>query len=249
MDIYEMHVLFRTLGQQQGLQLVRGILAESIDEFLKEAIVQTVRLAILGNARGSADIKTPQYTKISPINAFHTLFCTEVKDIEVTEEGSIVQTKLSNVPLCITNFAIGYKDKKRYDCRLIESERIYQTLNDYLNRASHDYPIVSLVNGNSDKEFEIALYTGDSHDKVEQLITTYIRMPASVKFDEAYYDYIDSHDPSEPGYNPPENHSINCDLPEHLHRSIVELAVEIWFQTRGLSSKQPQDTNNNKNNQ
>lgn len=244
-----MHVLFRTLGQQQGLQLVRGILPESIDEFINEAIVQTARISLMGSAQGSKDIVTPQYTKISPFNAFHTLFCTEKSDINVTDEGAEIEVSLENVPMCVTNFVIEYKDKKRFDCRVIESERLYQTLNDYLNRASRDYPIVSLVNGKSDKEFTLSLFTGDCQKDVSKLIATYIRMPASVKFDEAYYDYIDEHDESEEGYNPPENTSVNCDLPEHLHSSIIELAVEIWFKTLGLTSKQPQENSNNKNNQ
>lgn len=247
MDIYEMHVLFRTLGQQQGLQLVRGILPESIDEFINEAIIQTARISIMGNAQGSKDVVTPQYTKISPFNAFHTLFCTENSSVNVIKEGDEIEVNLTNVPLCITNFVIEYKDEKRFDCRVIESERLYQTLNDYLNRASRDYPIVSLVNGDSDKEFTLSLFTGDSQKDVNKLITTYVRMPACVKFDEVYYDYISEHDESEEGYNPPENASVDCDLPEHLHNSIVELAVEIWFQSLGLTSKQPQENNNNKN--
>lgn len=249
MDIYEMHVLFRTLGQQQGLQLVRGILPESIDEFINEAIIQTTRVALIGTAQGSKDVITPQYTKISPFGAFHTLFCTEESDITIEEDGGEFELVLQQTPMCVTNFVVKYKDNKKYDCRLIESERLYQTLNDYLNRASRDYPIVSLVNGKSDKEFTLSLFTGDNQKDVSKLIATYIRMPASVKFDEAYYDYIDDHDKSEEGYNPPENTSVNCDLPEHLHRSIVELAVEIWFQTLGLTSKQPQENNNNKNKQ
>lgn len=240
-----MHVLFRTLGQQQGLQLVRGILPESIDEFINEAIVQTARISLMGNAQGSKDIATPQYTKISPFSSFHTLFCTEKSNITVTDEGAEIEVSLENVPICITNFVIEYKDKKKFDCRVIETERLYQTLNDYLNRASRDYPIVSLVNGKSDKEFTLSLFTGDNQKDVSGIIATYVRMPASVKFDEEYYDFIDS---GEQG-TAPENHSVNCDLPEHLHRSIVELAVEIWLQTLGLTSKQPQENNNNKNNQ
>lgn len=249
MDIYEMHVLFRTLGQQQGLQLVRGILPESIDEFLNEAINQTARVTILSNVQPTKDSRTPQYTKVSPLNALHTLYCTEEQDIVLIDRKSDLDINLEQTPLIVTNFSIEYKDGSIYDCRIIERERLYKTLNDYLNRASHDYPIVSLVNGKYDKEFRLSLFTGENLGDVAKIITNYIRMPKSVKYDEAYYDYIETHNESETGYNPPENTSINCDLPEHLHRSIVELAVELWFQTHGLSSRQPQDNNNNKNSQ
>ena len=230
MDIYAMHVLFRTLGQQQGLQLVRGILSESIDEFLNEAIIQTTRVAVLGNTQVPKDVRTPQYTKISPFNSFHTLFCTVTQNVNVAREGGIVSVDLTKTPLCIANFVVKYKNNKTVDCRLIESERLYQTLNDYLNRASRDYPIVSLVNGNSDTRFDIALFTGGLNDEVGALDINYVRMPVKV--------HLDEEDSSK---------NKHCDLPEHLHTFIVELAVETWFNSLGLSSKQPQQNNNNNN--
>ena len=43
--------------------------------------------------------------------------------------------------------------------------------------------------------------------------------------------------------------SVSCDLPEHLHRQIVETAVALWFQTLGLTSELQERDNNNKNQQ
>lgn len=235
MDIYEMHVLFRTLGQQQGLEQIRGILPESIDAFINESIIQTVRVAVLGNAQPSKDVKTPQYTKISPINQFHTLYCTEEQDIDITNEGDEVSIETNNVPLLITNFVLKYDDSKKYDCRVIESERLYQTLNDYLNRASREYPIVSLLRGTSDKEFDMNLFTGDSNKDAQSIITTYIKMPKKVYFDEEHY-------------GGSSDSSVSCDLPEHLHTQIVETAVQIWFQSLGLTSERQSQQNNNQNN-
>lgn len=230
-----MHVLFRTLGQQQGLQLVRGILAESIDEFLYEAIMQLVRVAVLGNAQGSKDIITPQYTKVSELNAIHTLYCSETKTVSLTADGEVITFETTNVPFCLTNFVIGTKDNKKYDCRIIESERLYQTLNDYLNRASLEYPIISLANGNSDKEFDIHLFTGDRYEDVTTLVASYIKMPNKVHLDEDLY--------GQEG-----DTSVSCNLPVHLHNTVVETAVELWLQTLGLTSKQPQEQQSNKNN-
>lgn len=244
MDIYEMHVLFRTLGQQQGLQLVRGILPESIDSFLQEAIEQTVRILLMGNTKGSQDVRTPQYTKISEISSISTLFCTEEQNITVMNEGDLVNLIVTNLPYVYTNFALKYKNKKVHNCRIIESERIYQTLDDYLNRASREYPIVTLANGKSDKELELALYTGDNQKDVLSIITSYIKYPAKVYFDEAFYEQEDSSTE-----NTLENHSVNCDLPEHMHRTVVELAVQIWFESLGLTSKQEQNQDNNQQKQ
>ena len=239
MDIYAMHVLFRTLGQQQGLQQVRGILAESIDEFINEAIIQNVRVAILGNAKPHQDVRTPQYTKVSALNAYHTLFVTENQKVNnFSKDGSTISIELSKTPLVITNFVCCYKvldNVTKKDCRIIESERLYQTLDDYLNRASHDYPIVSLVNGNTDKQFDIVLFTGDSQQSVDSIDVSYIKMPAVVKLNEDDWERGDK------------STSQNCDLPEHLHHQIVESAVMTWFQSLGLSSEQQTQENNNNN--
>lgn len=239
MDIYAMHVLFRTLGQQQGLQQVRGILAESIDEFINEAIIQNTRIAILGNTKPYQDVRTPQYTKISSLNSYHTLFVTEDITLEpISEDNRKITIQLQKTPLAITNFMVKYAKSDKVtikDCRVIESERLYQTLDDYLNRASHDYPIISLINGNTDKQFDISLFTGDSQQDVVGMKVSYLKMPATVYLNEEDWeqgDYITS---------------VSCDLPEHLHHQIVETAVAIWFQSLGLTSEQPSKKNNNNN--
>ena len=42
-----MHNAFRTFGQAMGLQLVRGILPESIDVYLNAAIIEKCRSILL----------------------------------------------------------------------------------------------------------------------------------------------------------------------------------------------------------
>lgn len=233
MDIYAMHVLFRTLGQQQGLQLIRGILAESIDNFINESIHKVLSTLLYSNVQPSKDSHTPQYTKISPLNAFHTLYCTQEQNIVLENEGEEINIVLSTTPFSVTNFVLKYSDEKKYDCRIIEHERLQQTLNDYINRASRDYPIVSLTNGIDDKTYKISIFTGNNQQDVTSIITSYIKMPSVVKLDEEYYGTI-------------RDTSVSCDLPEHLHRSIVEGAVQLWFETLGLTSNKPQQENINK---
>ncbi len=243
MNIYAMHTLFRTLGQQQGLQQIRGILSESIDEFINEAILQTVRSSLLSNVKPQQDVRTPQYTKISSFNAYYTLFVTYSFNKNISygtaNDGTTFECTLPETPLAITNFAVIYKVSEhkfvKRDCRVIESERIHQTLNDNLNRASYDYPIISLVRGISDKKFVLSLFTGDSRLDVGGFDISYIKMPATVHFDESAWENDES------------GESVDCDLPEHLHRQIVETAVALWFQTLGLTSTQQERENNNKN--
>ena len=45
MTISEMHSMFRTLGQQKGMQHVRGILPEEIDDYLNSSIANEQMLA------------------------------------------------------------------------------------------------------------------------------------------------------------------------------------------------------------
>ena len=73
MDIIEMHNAFRTFGQAMGLQLVRGILPESIDVYLNAAIIEKCRSILYNTVGNSIKIGVlPQSTPISPINSLTT---------------------------------------------------------------------------------------------------------------------------------------------------------------------------------
>ena len=92
-----------------------------------------------------------------------------------------------------------------------------------------------LVNGNTDKQFVISLFTGDSQQDTVGIDISYLRMPATVHLNEEDWESGDI------------STSVSCDLPEHLHRQIVESAVGIWFQSLGLTSEQQNRENNNNN--
>ena len=49
MDIVAMHKLFRLLGQQMGMERIRGILPESIDGYLQDAIQEQATAIIREN--------------------------------------------------------------------------------------------------------------------------------------------------------------------------------------------------------
>lgn len=228
-----MHVLFRTLGQQQGLQLVRGILPESIDNFINEAAIKLILNILANNTQPNKDTRTFQYTKIGALNSLATLFRTEQVEQNLTNDSDCtIPVSLKNTPVVITNFALNYRDSNTVDCRIIESERLYQTLKDYLNKASYEYPIISLINGNTDKELQLYLSTGGHNKSIGNIIISYIKYPNKVKFDEEHYG------------DPESDTSVPCDLPEHLHTQVVELAVRIWFESLGLTSERNSNENN-----
>lgn len=70
-----MHSAFRVLGQQEGLQLIRGILPESIDVYLNNIIFETVRNELLANAKTVfQDNVNTQPTALGAINILRTLY-------------------------------------------------------------------------------------------------------------------------------------------------------------------------------
>lgn len=232
MDINGMHVLFRTLGQQMGFQQIRGILPESIDNFINLSIHKSVEAIIKSNVLSiTPDVRTPQYAKISPINGIHTLYVTEnisVSGLGNNNDNNQLSVVLQNAPMIYTNFEVKYiDDENHYDMRFIEPERVSMTNKDYLNRASQEYPIITLISGNAQNDITVALFTGGVNDKVSKLIVQYIKMPATVVWDTNSENRVD------------------CDLPEHLHKDVVELAVQLWMQTLGLTSQQARNENNN----
>ena len=77
MNIQEMHNTFRTIGQQMGMQLIRGILPESIDVYLNDVIIEKTQVELLQGVRTALqDSVNTQASTMSPINAFRSLYRT-----------------------------------------------------------------------------------------------------------------------------------------------------------------------------
>ena len=84
MHIQEMHTAFRVLGQQQGMQLVRGVLPESIDIYINNIINSMVREEIQQHAKTVIqDNVNTQPTALSPTNVLRTLY--RNKEISIAE--------------------------------------------------------------------------------------------------------------------------------------------------------------------
>lgn len=79
MNIADMHLMFRQLAQQMGMQNVRAILPEQIDLLLNTAIIDVVNEIIKRNIAGTNDRVITDNSKIGQINALSTLY----KDVEV----------------------------------------------------------------------------------------------------------------------------------------------------------------------
>lgn len=220
MTIEEMHIMFRELGQQMGIQTTRAIFSEDIDICINLAIDAKARSIIQSNIGMSFDSKVVRdNTKLSPLNGLYTLYTTGViEGTDISGKGNRfspfnLNIDSSNVYL-YTGFDCVYSEIDVVRCRIIERESIYDVFDDVCSRPSKRHPVVT-IEGN-DTNLILNIYTGTNQTfvKPDKLIYSYIRKPATVKYDED---------------NPINN--INCDLPEFLHNDIVMLAIEFYIKS------------------
>lgn len=216
MDIIEMHREFRALGQQMGMQLVRAILPESIDIYLNDCIVEWVRKRVAANVDSIYnDRVTVQRNGIDPVNGVRTLFKNKKVFVvgSVGDNGSyLVALQSVNDVMFYTSFDVNYiTDELYYGCRFIEREKLYSTLRDYCNAASHEYPIISIHSDDNDEEVaEVHVGNGGA---IKILNVNYIKMPNVVKYSNNIAN------------------QVNCNLPEYCHHEVVEMAVNKYFQS------------------
>lgn len=90
-----MHSGFRTLGQQMGMQLVRGILPESIDIYLNDVIVEKTQNELLrGVNTALQDNVNLQTSSMNPTNLFRTLYRNARFEVGNADGEDVASTKL-----------------------------------------------------------------------------------------------------------------------------------------------------------
>lgn len=222
MDIVAMHKLFRLLGQEMGMEKVRSILPSSIDGYLQDAIQEQAVAIIRENVTTVYNDKLiVQDNFASPINGLSTLY-REISinvDNNYSSKFEVVANNLKDV-MYFYGFSIKYDNTDRYrNCRIIENNKVELTLDDYCNRATHKYPVITVSSSNEDSgTYSFDIYIG-TPNILDSLKIKYIKMPRVVKF---------------VSETSPDN--VDCDLPQHLHKSIVELAVTKFFNSVGSTT-------------
>ena len=112
-------------------------------------------------------------------------------------------------------FKIIYDNKYLYDCRIIEQENIGSTVQDFSNRPSKDAPICTIIG--DDSKITVSIINGIKNGtKPSSIQYLYIANPIEVYFEE--YD---------------STNNVNSDMPEYLHKDIVEKAINIYLQSIG----------------
>ena len=226
MLIEEMHVTFRELAQQMGMQTVRAILSEDIDICLYAAIVEKTK-EIITNTIGPLpynDKVSRQNVALSPINALRTLYRSTTITVgnnnnvlsgDGTEVNPYAMSINTEGIMLFTSFRVSYNETTLYDCRIIKNEDLGQTLRDFCNRAAKDAPICTIFGAGD--SISVNFYTGRKNMPKPKIVSyTYINEPAKVHYDED---------------NPDSN--IDCDLPPYLHMDIIRIAVGIYLQSIG----------------
>lgn len=257
MNIEKMHEVFRTLGQQKGMQLVRAILPEEIDVYINDAITEKTRTEILKSINYSVQFAgNVNVSKMSNINLFKSLYRNaRFKLSEESNDGlvkyynsnngyyeislpTITATDINKEsleeeeycinPMLYLSFALEYDDKSRgnsTNCRIIPDDEIENTMNDYCNRASKDYPIVTLLgtpnvedlleNNSNVYNEQLRIYTNKPNCGVKYLSIKYIKKPNIVNY----------------------NTKVDCDLSEYSHYEIIEKAVEKFLKSINVNQQ------------
>lgn len=272
MTIQEMHELFRVLGQQMGMQKVRAIMPESIDNLLNTSIVHCVRQIITSNVTTNfGNIVATQKNKISVINALRTLYTEREIDVEYEteeylDENNEPQTRdIITNPVVVEGFYnfdifsfidcnISYDEESPYkyiSARLVEPNLIGDVEQDYLLRPTHKYPVATIV---STKDNYIKEESNEELEEPEEPSTEigtlivynlYTGNSKPTRIKASFIKY-----PVKVHYDETAENCIDCDLPIHLHHFIVEEAVKLYLQSVNLTSGSDNTNSeqNNKNN-
>ena len=218
MTISEMHSMFRTIGQMKGMQNIRGILPEEIDDYLNAAIIGFCREALAsGSATQYPDKVSQRDNQIVPYNALRTLYDETPKQVDRTLINEYYTLNLTNAGteyLAIIGADVNYSaNGRRYQCRIVEPTKIGYLLNDYCNRPTKTEPFC-VIDSDVSQKAEFHIYT-DKNAPYQCFVHT-INMPKVVS----------------------EANKVDCNLPAYVHQEIVERAVQKFFTSVGATTHQ-----------
>ena len=218
MTISEMHSMFRTIGQMKGMQNIRGILPEEIDDYLNAAIIGFCREALVnGSATQYSDKVSQRDNQIVPYNALRTLYDETPKQVGrtlINEHYTLNLTNAGTEYLAIIGADVNYSaNGRRYQCRIVEPTKIGYLLNDYCNRPTKTEPFC-VIDSDVSQKAEFHIYT-DKNVPYQCFVHT-INMPKVVS----------------------EANKVDCDLPAYVHQEIVERAVQKFFTSVGATTHQ-----------
>ena len=234
MTISEMHVWFRQYAQQMGMQNVRAILPEQIDNLINTAIKDTVDEVINKSVGTTNDRVITDNAKLANINALRTLY--RVKTYTPSEASSAISA-YANSPYSVSSktifssenvlyyvdFSIKYdlgdsKESRLFPIRIIDDSYLADVLNDWVLAPRLRTPVMVIYKKEEDSidDTMFDIYLGENGKIAENLAIdsircSYIKTPKQV----AYLSDVG-------GTN------VDCDLPEQLQIPMLKHAVDLY---------------------
>lgn len=254
MTIADMHIMFRQLAQQMGMQNVRAILPEQIDLLLNTVIIDVVNEIIKRNIAGTNDRVATDNSKIGQINALSTLYHTvDISFQEIFEDNdsykengvakfskystSTIMTKgITSINLdnnldidnymFLVDFAINYN--KTNNARTITDYFPIRIIDDiYLSDVLNDFILAPSFRS------PVGIISKVNDNKS---LTIYLERKRNGNFlttelgiepCNLRVSYVSK--PANVRYSEDADvENINCDLPDYLHGDIVKRAVDLY---------------------
>lgn len=239
MTISEMHVWFRQYAQQMGMQNVRAILPEQIDNLINTAIKDTVDEVINKSVGTTNDRVITDNAKLANVNALRTLYRVKTYVPSVASEAI---NKYANSPYSVTSktifstenvlyyvdFSIKYdlgskQESRLFPIRIIDDSYLADVLNDWVLAPRMRTPVMVIYNDDASsadaKDSKFDIYIGDNSSistiastaKIKSIRCSYIKAPKQV----AYLSDVG-------GTN------VDSDLPEQLQIPMLKHAVDLY---------------------
>ena len=242
MTISEMHVWFRQYAQQMGMQNVRAILPEQIDNLINTSTLDTVDEVINHNIGTTNDRIITDNAKIANINALRTLY--KVKTIVIKDGGSLTDyknnpytfnsTELDDTPLYFVDFAIKYGDRpfdeenkndiqytRWFPIRIIDDSYLADILNDWVLAPRLRTPAMVIYADDTVGNSKFELYTGENEE------TSVKSIAASKWLGQIRCSYIKK--PRQVAYlSDVGGINVDSDLPEQLQIPMLKHAVDLY---------------------
>lgn len=242
MTISEMHVWFRQYAQQMGMQNVRAILPEQIDNLINTSTLDTVDEVINRNIGTTNDRIITDNAKIANINALRTLY--KVKTIIIKDGGSLTDyknqpytfnsTELDDTPLYFVDFAIKYGDRpfdeenkndiqytRWFPIRIIDDSYLADILNDWVLAPRLRTPAMVIYADDTIGNSKFELYTGENEE------TSVKSIAANKWLGQIRCSYIKK--PRQVAYlSDVGGTNVDSDLPEQLQIPMLKHAVDLY---------------------
>lgn len=248
MTIAEMHVWFRQYAQQMGMQNVRAILPEQIDNLINTSIKDTIDEIINRNIGTTNDRVITDNAKLANINALRTLYNVKVQNIGDTNKldyyknlaFEINSSDLDISALYYVDFSIRYDitnpdpsdptstvttTTRWFPIRIIDDAYLSDVLNDWVLAPRMRTPVMVVYKntevGASVDDCKFEIYVGENE------LSGVNTIAAKANIADIRCSYIKQ--PNRVAYlSDIGGTNVECDLPEQLHIPMLKHAVDLY---------------------